>query len=384
MSTSGAGPSGGSGAARWEVDQDPEGRRVRLSGRWNLLAAGAERRRLAGQLARLGAPRELVWDLRDVESMDSAGALVLWRLWGRRLPERVDCRAQQRRWFERLQALPAEKAAPPRAARGPAELLARLGAGIAAAGRDVGGLLLLVGRLLVALAEALTHPRLVPWKEISASVYKTGASAVPLIGVVGFVIGVVMTYQLALSISQFGANQLIVGLLGLAVFRELGPVVTAIILAGRSGSAITAGIGAMRLTEEIDALRIFGADPVLRVVLPKVMGMALSVTLLVVWMDFMAMLGGIIASEAQLGVRHELFVQRLPDAVPWVNFWIGLGKGVLFGTLIATVSSYYGLKVRPNTESLSEHTTRAVVTSLTLIIVLDAASGVLLANVGLL
>jgi phospholipid/cholesterol/gamma-HCH transport system permease protein len=368
--------------AGWELQEGRDLSRVRLYGHWNLLTRAPERARLIAELKAIGAPGSVVWDLRDIESMDSAGAAALWSLWGQRVPEGLRSRPDQRKWFERLAEVPTT---PPRPRRGlgiPA-LLDRLGAELLAVLRDLGGIALLVGRLILASFYVLAHPRLIPWREISANVYKTGASAVPLIGVVGFVIGVVMTYQIALSISRFGANEMIVGLLGLAMLRELGPVVTAIILAGRSGSAITAGIGAMRITEEIDALKIFGSDPTVRIVLPGVIGMGLSVGLLVVWMDFVGMLGGIITSQAQLGVRHELFIERLPDAVPWINFWIGLGKGVFYGMLIATTASYFGLRVLPSTASLSEHTTRSVVTGLTLILLLDASSGVVLANVGL-
>ena len=139
----------------------------------------------------------------------------------------------------------------------------------------------------------------------------------------------------------------------------------------------------MHLTDEIAALRAFGASPTQRLILPNVIAMVISVPLLVVWTDFMGMLGGILTADFSLGIGYQLFMERLPEAVPWINFWIGLGKGVLFGFLIATVSSYFGLKIRANTDSLSEQTTNSIVAGLTLIIVLDAFSGTLLTNVGL-
>ena len=366
--------------ARWEVQEEADGRTVRLTGHWNLLARLPEMPQLSRALTALGSRDTLLWDLEGVETLDSTGALLLWQVWGQRLPARLRCHGAQRKWFERLADLPTPTGPPPWHIWQPLE---HLGKQVISVGRDLAGILLLVGQLIVDAITCLRRPRLIPWKEISANIYQTGATSLPLLGVIGFLIGVVMTYQLAMSISRFGANTLIINLLGLSMLRELGPVITAIILVGRSGSAITAGIGTMHVTEEFDALRAFGISPTLRLVLPKVVGMMVSVSLLVVWTEFTGLFGGIVTAQASLGVGHRLFLQRLPSAVPWVNFWIGLAKGALFGFIIATVSSYFGLKCRASTESLSRQTTNAVVTGLALIITLDAISGALLTNVGL-
>lgn len=367
---------------QWEFQHDAEGPRVRLSGSWKLLSDQAAHLRLARELGELGAPDNLTWDLEDIDILDSGGALTLWKAWHEQLPERLRCRDDQRSWFERLARL--EQPAKTKAERSSlGRLLDHLGARVIAIAGDVGGILLLTGRILVALSHALAHPRLIPWREISANIYRSGAQAVPLLGFVGFLIGIVMTYQIALSISRFGANMMIVNLLGVAVLRELGAVVTAIILTGRSGSAITAGIGGMRLREEIDALHVLGVSSTLRLVLPRVIGMGIAVALLVVWVDFVGLIGGIVISQTRLGVPPALFVQRLPEVVPWINFWIGLGKGVIFGILIGIVACYYGLKVQRDTQSLSRETTAAVVVGLSLILILDASSGVLLSGVGL-
>jgi phospholipid/cholesterol/gamma-HCH transport system permease protein len=204
-----------------------------------------------------------------------------------------------------------------------------------------------------------------------------------LLGTMGFLIGMVMTYQLTESLVHYGANTLIVNVLGLAMMRELGPVSASLIVMARSGSSITAGIGAMHIEDELLALRAFGASPTQRLILPKLIAMMITVPLLVVWTDFMGMLGGIITTDFTLDIGYKYFVQRLPESVPWINFWIGLGKGVLFGFLIAVMSSYFGLKIRSSTYSLSEQTTNSVVAGLSLIIVIDAFSGSLLTNVGL-
>ncbi|HET7674344.1 MAG TPA: ABC transporter permease [Gammaproteobacteria bacterium] len=353
---------------------------IRLSGRWNLLINGARRKRLKHELGRLQSPDQCTWNMRDVEVLDSAGALLLWELWGRRLPERFDCREEHRRWFERLKET--ERPEIPKQSRiGIA--IDRAGAGIIAIAHAIGGFLLLIGQLMVDVAYCVTHPRVIPWKEISATIYSTGASSMLLLGGVGFMIGLVMTIQIGMTLRQFGANSMIIGMMGLAVLRELGSVITAIILAGRSGSAITAGIGAMHITQEYNALQAFGATPSLRLVLPRVVGMAIAVPLLVVWTDFTGLLGAAITAQWNLDVGYKLFFARLPGAVPIVNFWIGLGKGVVFGLMIALVASYFGMSAEANTESLSKRTTLSVVTSLTLILIFDASSGAMLTNVGL-
>jgi phospholipid/cholesterol/gamma-HCH transport system permease protein len=366
--------------AGWQIEDTPEGRCIKLSGHWNLLAKGQEKRRIARQLQSLPQPRQLIWDLEGIEALDSTGTLLLWHTWGDNFPKELRCRPDQRRWFERLSNLPPFTTPPPWR---PWHSITRLGEQLTAIAGDVWGVLLLVGRLMLDLAYTVAHPRLIPWKEISAGIYKIGASALILLGAIGFLIGMVMTYQLATSLQRFGANTMIVNLLGLSMMRELGPVATALIVMGRSGSAITAGIGAMHLTEELDALRAFGSSPTQRLVLPKVIAMALSIPLLVVWTDFVGILGGMIVSDVSLGVKYQLFMVRLVETVPWVNFWIGMGKGFIFGMIIATLASYFGLKIQANTESLSQQTTNSVVTGLTLIIVIDALAGVLLTNVGL-
>lgn len=366
--------------ATWEVVEAQGERTVRLGGYWNLLAKGRQRQRLAGALKAIPSPERLHWDLTKIDVIDSAGALLLWHLWGKTMPKALNCRPEHRQWFNRLEKLPPwKKTREWHLSR----LLYSLGEQLARIFRNVGGMFMLVGRLLLDFGYTLAHPRLMPWKEISANIYHTGTSALPLLGTVGVLIGIVMTYQLAMSISKFGANTMIIGLLGLSMLRELGPVITALIVIGRTGSTITAGIGAMHVTEEFDALRAFGSSPTQRLIMPSVIGMAISIPLLVVWTDIAGMIGGILAADVSLGVGYKLFLERLPEAVPWVNFWIGLGKGVLFGMIIATVSSYFGLKVRANTESLKQETTNSVVTGLTLVLVLDATAGALMTNVGL-
>ncbi len=365
----------------WEVREDAAaGREIRLYGPWNLLSLSRAGRRFRERLRELDARAADRWDLEGVTVLDSTGALLLWRLWGGRFPERVRWREEQRSWFRHLDALPPPEAPPPLRAR---DALVALGRSITNLFAHTAGILLLLGQLIVDFLYCLRHPRAFPWRGISATVYRAGAQSLLLLAFIGALVGVVLAYQMAGQLEQFGANQAIIGVVGLAFMRELGPFLTSVILVGRSGSSFTAGIGAMRVTEEIDALRAFGVSPTLRVVFPKVAGLTLATPLLVIWTDFWGMVGAVYVSQADLGVGYRMWIDQFPGAIPWSNYFIGFAKGILFGALIGVVSSYYGLRVQPNTRSLTEETTRAVVVGIALVIAIDGVLGILLSNVGL-
>jgi phospholipid/cholesterol/gamma-HCH transport system permease protein len=207
--------------------------------------------------------------------------------------------------------------------------------------------------------------------------------ALPITALVGFLIGVVLAYLMAQQLRQFGADIFIVNILGISLIRELGPALAAILIAGRSGSAITAQIGVMRVTEEIDAMRVMGIARGFRLVLPRVLAMALAMPLLTVWTTLAALVGGIVASDLVMGVTPSFFLSALPDAVPASNLALALGKSVVFGVFIALIGCHYGLRVKPNTESLGQGTTASVVTSITVVILVDALFAVIFKDVGL-
>lgn len=364
--------------ANWEHTPDSE---IHLKGSWTLLLAADRRRRLARELGELESPRRYRWNLQHVDALDSAGARLLWDVWGHELPEHLECHVHHRRWFRWL----AETRFPdPPVLHRLDDAIERASDRVLGFVKAAGGILLLIGQLMVDVANCVRHPRVVPWKETTAAIYHIGATSMLLLGCVGFLIGVVMAIQIGMALQQFGAATMIVGMMGLAVLRELGPIICGLILAGRSGSAMTAGIGAMHLTGEYDALRAFGSSPSLRLALPQVAGACISLPLLVVWADFAALMGGAVTAQADLGIGYRQFLAQLPTQVQIVNFWIGLGKGALFGVTIAVVGCYFGMHASPNTSALSRNTTSSVVTSLTLILLFDASAGALMTHVGLL
>jgi phospholipid/cholesterol/gamma-HCH transport system permease protein len=199
----------------------------------------------------------------------------------------------------------------------------------------------------------------------------------------GFLIGVVMSYLSALQLRALGADTFIVNILGLGIIRELGPVLVSVLVAGRSGSAMTAQLGVMRVTEEIDALTTMGVSRYVRLVLPKVVALTLAMPLLTLWGSSVAIFGGMVSAYVQLDMSFDYFLNALPRAVPVANLVIGLVKGAVFGLLIALVACHFGLRVKPNTESLSANTTASVVTSITVVILVDAVFAIVTRTIGL-
>ncbi len=343
----------------------------RLSGDWNVPALSS-RTEVATRRRMLGAVPDLAsWDLTAVDRMDAVGAQILWQRWGQRIPAQLVLKDGQRELFDILASSPVE-AAPPPPATDWLGWIRSIGRGVLIGldhGRD---LLILTGQLIFNLLGMLTNPLRGPWREISAQVFRTGAQALGITALVGFLIGIVLSYLSAQQLNMFGAGQFIVKLLGVAVVRELGPVLAAILVAGRSGSAITAQIGVMRVTQELDAMQVMGISYGQRLVLPRVLALALTMPLLVLWTDAMALIGGMLAAKFELGLTLTWFSQKLPEAIGLKNYWIGMVKGVTFGVWVALVACHFGLRIEPNTESLGKGTTASVVTSITGVILIDA------------
>jgi phospholipid/cholesterol/gamma-HCH transport system permease protein len=366
-----------------EIAAGSNGKIVRLSGQWTALALARDRDR-GGAVLKLRAlvgERGHRWDLSRVEKMDHVGGQALWRVWGRKLPpDLVALSDTQRDIFERIALLDTVREPPERIVR--IDPVTRLGLSLFAFFDHLYGGVAMFGRVVLDVLLVLRRPKLTPWIEISSNVYNSGARALPITALVAFLIGIVLSYLSAQQLRLFGADQFIVNILGIAVIRELGPVLSAILVAGRSGSAITAQIGVMRVTEELDAMRVMGIPHGLRLILPRVVALGVAMPLLVIWTNAIALLGGALAAELVLGINVSYFFRSLPAAVPIANLWIGLGKGVVFGMLIAIVGCHFGFRVKANSQSLGEGTTTSVVTSITIVILADAVFAILFQNVG--
>lgn len=354
-----------------------ESGRVVLTGRWTLAAIMTELPGLQQRLTTLGEVKS--WDLTAVSRLDSAAAVLLWRAWRQVWPGEVLMSDVHRLVLERIARQPL---AFPQSAPRRHHPVAALGSLLLRALANLRGMVVLLGQLLLDLAHLLRHPGDMPWRELSATIYKAGAQALPVTALVGFLIGVTIAYLSALQLRSLGADLFIVNILGISIIRELGPVLVAVLVAGRSGSAMTAQIGVMRLTEEIDALATMGVSRSLRVVLPKILGLTVAMPLIVLWTSAIALLGGMVAAMLQLDLSLLYFVDNLPRAVPVANLHIGLAKGGVFGFVIALIACHFGLRVKPDSESLSANTTRAVVTAITAVILVDAVFAILTRHIG--
>ena len=352
---------------------------VAVSGDWTVQALTPHLKALRRQLARASSDQ---WDLGAVRRLDSFGALLLWRAWGAKRPASLALPDQFDPQFARIEAM-GEAERPRRGWFGPLDLIAAVGRVVLGFTSHLADFLALIGRLFLDGLHLLVHPRQWPLKEFSANLYKSGVKAMPVSALVGFLIGVVLSYLSALQLKTFGADIFIVNILGLGIIRELGPVLVSVLVAGRSGSAMTAQLGVMRVTEEVDALTVMGISRYIRLVLPKVMALSVAMPLLVLWTSGVALVGGMMSAELQLGLSYGFFIETLPKVVPPANVYIALAKGAVFGVLIALVACHFGLRVKPNTESLSANTTASVVTSITAVILIDALFAVLFKNVGI-
>lgn len=356
-----------------------EGDVVQLSGDWTLRALSPRITACRRKLAACKPARR--WDLKAVSRLDSFAAALLWRCWGQRWPEQIEISDKHRAAVNAV--APHVSASLPKPAKtGLVGWVVQLGQVFLALLSHIGDMVRLMGQLCLDLLYLLRHPGDIPLKEISAGVYKMGVKAMPVAALVGFLIGVVLSYLSALQLKAFGADVFIVNILGLGIIRELGPVLVSILVAGRSGSAMTAQLGVMRVTEEVDALSAMGISRTLRLVLPKVLALTLVMPLLVLWTSGMALFGGMLSAWIQLDLSIVFFIETLPKAVPLANLYIGFFKGALFGLLIALIACHFGLRVKPNTESLSANTTASVVTAITMVILADAVLAIATRSIG--
>jgi phospholipid/cholesterol/gamma-HCH transport system permease protein len=363
------------------VENDPVPMRVRASGEWTFAGLKTRREEILRSIEELRrtAPSRVAWDLTPITDLDDTGAL--WLLRASRGVTEIEASAQQREILDRVSEASRVRIAmehpidpyAPAVAIGEAAM--RFGVHV----RDATGLL---GRLVLEALALARRPRDAPFRELSAGVFRAGVAALPVTMLVGFLVGIVLTYLSALQLKRYGADLLVINIVGVGVVRELGPMLASIIAAGRSGSAMTAQLGVMRVTEEIEALQVMGVSVITRLVLPKVIALAIALPLVTFCTDLAALAGAMLVSKYTLGIAPEAFLEALPRAVETINFWIGIGKSAAFGFAVAYVACHYGLRVLPNTDSLASGVTRSVVAAITIVIILDAIFAILLRNVG--
>ena len=377
-----AAPSGNA-APRVEHQTGPNGPVVQVLGQWTaaqLANARLWRGLQSGLKSQTGNPAAIAWSLEGLQALDHIGAQLLWTHWGQAWPAQLQATEAQRVLLERVARL----TLPPQPASQPSlwQRYLRLGDGVLLLLSHLHSFTVLLGQLLLDVLRLLRAPARGPWRDISGHLFHFGATALPITALVGFLIGVVLAYLSAQQLRQFGADAFIVDLLGVSLVRELGPMLAAILVAGRSGSAITAQIGVMRVTQELDAMRVMGIPQGFRLVMPRALALAVAMPLISVWTTVVALLGGMVAADVALGISPTFFINALPAAVDLANLWLAVGKTVVFGLLIALIACHFGLRVEPNTESLGKGTTAAVVTSITVVILVDAVFAIAFKDIG--
>jgi phospholipid/cholesterol/gamma-HCH transport system permease protein len=363
---------------RIEQQPSPEGGRLLLVGQWT--AAQFAQPRLLRRLETSLSAAPAAWDLSRAEQLDHVGAQWLWDHWGGHWPEQLELLPAQRAVLERVARFTVPPRPRPRASWRRSWLA--LGAWVLHAAEHVRAFITLVGELALNLLRLAAAPHEGPWRDFSGHLYRIGGTAMPITALVGFLIGVVLAYLTSQQLKQFGADAYIVNILGIAVIRELGPMLAAILIAGRSGSSITAQIGVMRVTEELDAMSVMGISHGFRLVMPRAMALAIAMPLISVWTTLCALVGGMLAADVSLGITPAYFLTALPQAVNVDNVTLATAKSMVFGVLIALVGCHFGLRVKPNTQSLGEGTTASVVAAITVVILVDALFAVLFKDVG--
>lgn len=249
--------------------------------------------------------------------------------------------------------------------------------------RGIKDFLTYLGESCMWLLYTLLHPSKIRYHSIVSHIYTTGAQALPIIAISAFLIGVVVAYQSIVQLQKFGADIFIVDTIGISLSRELAPLITAIVVAGRSGSAFTAQIGAMKMTQEIDAMKTMGFEPFTFLVWPRVFALMIVMPLLIFFADIIGIFGGMIIAQAHSNLSFTEFLNRLQGALAIKHYIIGIVKGPFFAFLIAIVSTYRGFQVSSNTESIGLYTTKSVVNAIFLVIACDALFSILLTELKL-
>jgi phospholipid/cholesterol/gamma-HCH transport system permease protein len=354
----------------------PTPQEITLSGAWTARGIGAIESGLAS--LRVSGTSAVAVDGSHIDALDTAGAWVVQGLLLRlRSAGAVVTLLGMNPAFSRLldvvgQHVSEQALLPkPVSAISPSALTV-VGQSSAAAWEQAAALLSFIGESALAFGTCVAHPAKWRWRPILFNIRSAGFDALPIVGLLSFLLGIVVAYQGADQLRRYGANIFVADLVGLSMLREFAPLITAIIVAGRSGSAYAAQIGTMAVTEEIDAMHTIGIAPMELLVLPKVIALVIALPLLTVFADMLGVAGGMIMARVQLGVGYVEFLERFTKAVSTTDYLVGVGKAPVFAAIIVMVGCFQGFRTKGGADSVGRQTTRSVVQSIFLVIVADA------------
>lgn len=358
-----------------QAERDGSQLRLTAAGAWTLASAKALLSRI--EAVSSGGLRQAVLDTARLERMDTAGAVLLHRLDEKLAGQgaKLDCsglKPEHRALVDYVKAGDASVKMRPDAGSGLIGLITYFGWLTVFFWREMLRFVGFIGQVTETWVRLLAQPQRLRLTAIVSHMEQVGLRAIPIVGLLSFLIGMVMAYQGASQLQRFGAQIFVVDLISISVLRELGVLLTAILIAGRSGSAFTAQIGTMKVNEEISAMRTLGLDPIEVLVLPRMFALLLTMPALAFFADIMGLLGGALMAWNNLGIDPFLFFNRLHDGTALKNFTLGIVKAPVFAVLIALVGCYEGLRVKHDAESVGRLTTRSVVQSIFLVIVFDA------------
>lgn len=332
--------------------------------------------------------KDQTFDLKAVEVMDTAGALYFLQYkeaieesGGKTSLKSVPKHVRQ--ILDTVQKHRIKECPPETNLVGLKKLLADTGESFFKIITQVQELVAFLGLVLVAFARQIINPKRIRWTPLVAQMEQIGIHALPIVGLISFLIGVVLAFQGAGQLERFGAQIFTINLVAVGVLREMGILLTAIIVAGRSGSAFTAQLGTMKVNEEIDAMRTIGLDPIDVLVLPRILGLMLVLPLLTFYADIMGILGGAAMTMLTLDLSFYQYVRYLQDAASLGDFWVGIIKAPIFAFIIALIGCHEGLQVSRSAESVGRQTTRSVVEAIFFVIVLDALLSILFSVMGI-
>jgi phospholipid/cholesterol/gamma-HCH transport system permease protein len=321
-------------------------------------------------------------DMAGTGDIDTIGAWTVWRFADEHRAQITGCSEQARKLIDTVRDN--ASTAPIERERGPVlqRVSADMGEKVINAGHGVVRFVGFLGETLLAVGRLIVHPRRFRVRSLVRQFELVGVTALPIIGVMSFLIGIVIAQQGAAQLRQFGAEIYTINLTGRLALRELGVLMTAIMVAGRSGSAFAAQLGTMKLTEEIDAMRTIGVAPMEALVIPRIMAAVLMMPLLGFYSAVIAIIGGAFIADLTLGIPFLTFLSRIQEVVPVHDLWVGLIKAPVFGLIVAMAGCYQGLQVKGNSEEVGLRTTMAVVQAIFMVIVLDAFFAVFFTEVG--
>jgi len=350
---------------------------VRCAGVWTVQGIAPVEQRLAAH-ASTDAGKWVI-DGSAISALDTAGAWLLHRTMRAVEQHGATVRISGLRpeFNTLLQLIAARAATAEPAAPVKISLLASIGQQAWRSLIGITGMLAFIGESAIAFLRSLTQPHRIRWRPILHNLQTAGFEALPIVGLLSFLMGVVIAYQGADQLQRFGANIFIADLVGLSMLRELSPLLTAIIVAGRSGSAYAAQIGTMKISEEIDALRTIGIGPQELLVQPKILALVIALPLLTVYADVAGVLGGMLMANSMLDISFSVFLDRLEDALSLSSFLTGIIKAPVFAVIIALVGCFQGFQVSGGADSVGRQTTVSVVQSIFLVIVADALFSVI-------